>query len=499
MTGRVQTLRSNVSGNRPTGRQPGELYVNWADSQIGVINSTGGAQDFVAVRFFNASASYVVGDFVIQGGQLYRAVAPSSGGAFVAANWAQIGGSVGVGDASPSNPQAGTLWWDSVGGQLYVWYNDGNSSQWVVANNAASVLASGYLALSGGTMTGPITLPGNPTTALQSVPKQYVDALPVAMNDNRIINGDMRIDQRNNGSGGTATAVYTADRWYFQGSQTGKGTWQRSGNTSNAVNGFYNYLQFVSSSAYAVVAADVFNFQQRIEADQIADFAWGTANAQPVTLSFWAASSLTGTFGGAISTGAGATRSYPFTYSIPVASTWMRIVITIPGDTAAGWTMNGNMEGARLFFDLGTGSTFRAPASAWASGNYTGANGTVSVVGTNGATFQVTGVKLEIGSVATPFNRQSLAKSLADCQRYYQNCGGLSGAGYTAGAYVVQHGYIFAPMRAASTAVATWGTNTALTPAIQGVTTVSFTISGTTAAAGQWGFNLSSLTLSAEL
>ena len=72
-------------------------------------------------------------------------------------------------------------------------------------------------------------------------------------------------------------------------------------------------------------------------------------------------------------------------------------------------------------FDLGSGATSRGPADAWASANYIGATGAVSVVATNGATFNVTGVKLEIGSVATPFNRQSLAKSMADCQRYYQS------------------------------------------------------------------------------
>ena len=82
--------------------------------------------------------------------------------------------------------------------------------------------------------------------------------------------------------------------------------------------------------------------------------------------------------------------------------------------------MNGNAGAIVLNFDLGTGTTFRGSANAWAGSNYVGATGTVSVVGTNGAAFYLTGVKLEIGSVATPFNRQSLAKSQIDCQRYYQ-------------------------------------------------------------------------------
>jgi hypothetical protein len=183
--------------------------------------------------------------------------------------------------------------------------------------------------------------------------------------------------------------------------------------------GFGYVLQFTSLSAYASLAADSFWLGQFIEADMVSDFAWGTASAQPVTLSFWANSTLTGTFGGSIQNYAG-TRSYPFTYSIPVANTWTKIAVTIPGDTAGTWVLQGNAGSMTVLFDLGTGSTKRGPAGAWASANYQGATGAVSVVGTNAAVFNVTGVKLETGSVATPFNRQSLAKSMADCQRYYE-------------------------------------------------------------------------------
>jgi hypothetical protein len=420
MTGRVQSLRSNVAGNRPTGRQPGELYVNWPDSQLGVINSTGGAQDLIAITFYTTGASYAVGQYVVQGGLLYRCVVANAPGAFNPAQWAQIGGSVVVGDAAPTTPQPGTLWWDSVGGQLYVWYVDANSSQWVIANNAAGLLASGYLALSGGTMTGPITLPGNPTAPLQTVPKQYVDALPVAMNDNRLINGDMRIDQRGVSTTGGAAIGYAIDRWQFGASQTSKLTWgNNSFFASTGPRGFPYFLGFVSTSAYASLATDYFRIAQIIEADMVSDFAWGVAGAQPVTLSFWATSGTTGTFSGSICNAA-ATRSYPFTFSLPTAATWTKIVLTIPGDTAGTWVMSGNAASLILAFDLGSGATYRGPANAWAATNYVGATGSVSIVATNSAYFFVTGVKLEIGSIATSFNRQSLAKSMADCLRYYQ-------------------------------------------------------------------------------
>ena len=154
----------------------------------------------------------------------------------------------------------------------------------------------------------------------------------------------------------------------------------------------------------------------------ISDFAWGTPSAQPVTLSFWAQSSLTGTFGGALCKTMLEHAPIRSRTHFPVnASTWTKIVITIPGDTAGAWVMSGNGGGGILRFDIGSGATWRAPANAWASANYLGANGSVSVVGTNAAGFgYLTGVKLEIGSVATPFNRKSLAASMADCQRYYE-------------------------------------------------------------------------------
>jgi len=272
---------------------------------------------------------------------------------------------------------------------------------------------------------------------------------PQAMGDNRIINGDMRIDQRGVASGGGTANGYTVDRWQFQASLVGNGFWER---IASAAPGFPYYLNFTSSSAYASLAADFFFFQQPIEADAVSDFAWGTANAQPVTLSFWVYSSLSGTFSGCVKNYA-ATRSYPFTFSVLTANSWTKITITIPGDTGGTWVLSGNGGALYVVFDLGSGSTYRGPTGAWASANYQGATGAVSVVGTNGAAWGVTGVKLEIGSVATPYNRQSLAKTLADCQRYYQT-GWLYMTGYQAAGQSMQTIVnLSGVMRAAPTAV----------------------------------------------
>jgi hypothetical protein len=307
--------------------------------------------------------------------------------------------------ASPTNGQTVT-----VGGVTWTW----DGVKWVAQGTGVGV----YLPLTGGTMTGDLILNRDAQVALGAATKQQADA---AAGGNRIINGDMRIDQRNNGASGTA-AGYTIDRWGYGALQPNKGTWARgSSGPAIAALGFPYYLSFVSSSAYTPLVTDQFNFSQLIEADMVSDFAWGTANAQPVTLSFWAFSSLTGTFSGAIRNyPVPSTRSYPFSFSLPSANTWTKIVITIPGDTAGTWVMQGNAAAFGLVFDLGCGANFRGPANAWAAANYVSATGAQSIVATNGATFYVTGVKLEIGSVATPFNRQSMAQSLIDCQRYYQ-------------------------------------------------------------------------------
>ena len=199
--------------------------------------------------------------------------------------------------------------------------------------------------------------------------------------------------------------------------QAGKLSWSSTGSAAMTSNGFPACLTLTSLSAYVALAADQFAVWQAIEADMVSDFAWGTANAQPVTLSFWFNGSA-GTYSGSVQNYA-TTRSYPFTFNLP-ATGWSKIVLTIPGDTGGTWVMSGNGGALYLNFDLGSGANNRGAATgAWQNANVSGVTGTTSVVATNGAAVQITGVKLEIGSVATPFNRQSLAKSMADCQRYY--------------------------------------------------------------------------------
>jgi hypothetical protein len=236
---------------------------------------------------------------------------------------------------------------------------------------------------------------------------------------NRIINGDMRIDQRNAGASVTpADGAYTLDRWSVYQFVASKFSVQQNAGAVTPPTGFSNYLGVTSLSAYTVLSGGANTVQQAIEGFNTADLAWGTANAQAVTLSFWVRSSLTGTFGGAIQNSA-ANRSYPFSFTISAASTWEYKTITISGDTTGTWVGATNGVGLRVFFGLGVGSTYSGTAGAWAGAQYFSATGATSVVGTNGATFYITGVQLEAGTVASPFERRDYGRELAMCQRYY--------------------------------------------------------------------------------
>jgi hypothetical protein len=235
---------------------------------------------------------------------------------------------------------------------------------------------------------------------------------------NRIINGDMRIDQRNAGASVTPDNVYTLDRWAIENSQTSKLTVQQNAGSVTPPAGFTNYLGVTSSSAYSVLSSDYFLLTQSIEGFNTADLGFGTANAKTITISFWVRSSLTGTFGAVINN-SGQNRSYPFTYTISSADTWEQKSVTITGDTSGTWLTN-NGIGIRIRFGLGVGSNWNGTAGAWTgTSNIFGVTGATSVVGTNGATWYVTGVQLEVGSVATPFERRPFGTELVLCKRYY--------------------------------------------------------------------------------
>lgn len=245
---------------------------------------------------------------------------------------------------------------------------------------------------------------------------------------NRIINGDMRIDQRNAGAAVTWTSAnngnYLVDRWKIRSGINGGTTATLTAQQSTlAPSGFNRSFGITVNTARTPVSGDRFAIEQAIEGLNVADLSWGTANAKTITVSFWVRSSLTGTFSVAISN---FSRAYPATYTITAANTWEYKTITIPGDTSGSWVVD-NTTGFVVSFDIGEGSDVRTTPNIWSSGTFLGATGSVNVVATAGATFNVTGVQLEKAAAATVFEFRPIQTELAMCQRYcYVNTGGTN-------------------------------------------------------------------------
>ena len=235
---------------------------------------------------------------------------------------------------------------------------------------------------------------------------------------NKIINGAMTIDQRNAGAAVTlgASGSFPVDRWKSHEDTDGSATAQQ---VSDAPAGFSNSIKVtVTSTDASLTGLQYFDVRQQIEGYNIADLSFGTAAAKAVTISFWVKSSVTGTYGGGISNGA-FNRSYPFTYSISAADTWEYKTITISGDTSGTWTTT-NGTGMYLFFNLGSGPDYAGTAGQWNAAGDLAATGTTNLIATSGATFYITGVQLEVGDTATPFEHRSYGAELALCQRYYR-------------------------------------------------------------------------------
>jgi hypothetical protein len=392
-------------------------------------------------------------------------------------------GTLQSGATAPTPTTYAYQWWaNTTDGLLYI-RNGSNTDPWIVVGTLADTNL-GLLSLAGGTLTGAlladdsgtaalpaIAFDGDPDTgafraganefgiATNGVERVEFGTSEVVFNDgganydfriegdtnanlfkidagldevqvanlnggqlagtrNRIINGDMRIDQRNNGAVVTLAVAdaYTIDRWNAQEDTDGGMTAERS---TTAPAGFIYSLLFTTTTADTSLGATQSAwFRQHVEGFNVDDLAWGTANAKTITLSFWVRSSLTGTFGGS-ATNSAVNRSYPFTFTISSANTFEYKTITIPGDTTGTWLADAG-RGITIFLGLGVGSTYSGTAATWAGAAYYSATGATSVVGTNGATFYITGVQLEPGTVATPFERRSYGQELALCQRYYE-------------------------------------------------------------------------------
>lgn len=302
---------------------------------------------------------------------------------------------------------------------------------------------------------------------------------------NKIINGDMRIDQRYAGTSFTPTTdgLYHIDRWRLGISQASKLSAQRNAGSVTPPSGFTNYEGITSLSAYNLLAADAFLLGQFIEGFNTSDLDFGTVNAKPITVSFWVRGSITGLYTFAIRNSA-YNRSYIATYTINQANTWEYKTVTIPGDTTGTWLTDTN-AGIRIDFNLGSGSNAQGTAGTWAGTASLTVAGAVSVVSTNAATWYITGVQLEAGTVATPFERRHYGQELALCQRYYEVGGRNGWIGYSSGAgnpVIGWVGYRVTKRAAATITIPSYATQSVNSASPYSNTTDGFEINGTTSA-----------------
>jgi hypothetical protein len=238
---------------------------------------------------------------------------------------------------------------------------------------------------------------------------------------NRIINGDMRIDQRNAGAAVTAPSSFPVDR-FLVALTSGVGAFSAQQDSSVPA-GFTTSTKITVTTADGTIdATDNFAYQTWIEGNNIADLGFGTASAKTVTISFWVRGSVTGTYAmviGNSNAGTGAAnRSYVSTYTINSADTWEYKTVTVPGDTSGTW-QTGNLRGMLVRFGLTAGTDFQQAAGSWGTGNAIGTSSTVQLLSTLNATWYVTGVQLEVGSSATSFDYRPYGTELSLCQRYY--------------------------------------------------------------------------------
>jgi len=249
---------------------------------------------------------------------------------------------------------------------------------------------------------------------------------------NRIINGGMTINQRGLQTGLGGYSVYTVDRWLLareNGSQAARFTITNTALTSSdtplSQDGLSYALQANVTTASGGISAGYSNYiAQRIEGFNVADFAWGTSSAKPVTLSFWA---KTVNKTGAMSVCLYSSANRNYVQTISMTTSWQKFLLTFPGDTGGSILTSDNSYQLQLMFVLSSGSNLQVTANQWNTGFANSTNSQVDFTDSTSNVVYITGVQLEVGSQATSFDFRDYGRELILCQRYFQKYLTLNG------------------------------------------------------------------------
>jgi hypothetical protein len=280
------------------------------------------------------------------------------------------------------------------------------------ARNLADLLDASGDVVSGALDNVP---PSNDASAL-TTGTLPVERVPYVGRRNLIINGAMQVAQRGTSAvTATSSGVFTTDRFKCFQSSGSTGSWTTEQST-DAPAGFSSSTKATVASTQSFSTGIAWQLVHQIEGNNFISTAWGTSSAKDVTLSFWVKSSVTGAYSVSLHND-GYTKNYVTNYSISSANTWEYKTIVVPGETSGTWlTTNG--IGCSLRFNLGCSDSLTGATGSWGSSLFLQGTGAVDWGSNSGATFYLTGVQLEVGSVATPFEHRSYGEELALCQRY---------------------------------------------------------------------------------
>jgi len=403
-----------------------------------VAGTSGGVPYFSSGSAWATSAALAANAIVLGGGAGAAPATTTTGTGVVTALGVNTGtaGAFVVNGGALGVPSSGTV--TNLTGTASINING------TVGATTPSTVAATTLAIGGATLgTNALAVTGTASISGGA----YISNLGGA---NKIINGDMVIDQR--GVAVTTDNTYVVDRFLVRlvNQTTQTFTAQQASLASTTPPGFINSLKYLyGGTAAAPAATMVAGIIQKVEGLNCGDMKFGTADAKAILLSFWCKSSVTGTFGVCFFNSANS-RSYPATYTISVANTWEYKTVAVPGDTSGTWLVT-NGIGIQVSWDLGVGATYSGSATgAWQAADYRGVTSTTKLCATTAGDFFLTGVKLEVGSIATPFVPDDYQVSLGKCLRYYQTVQTLMMNGVTTAQAIMEY-FSKVPFRATPT------------------------------------------------